>query len=103
MIIAVPEFGSNKPLVTGLEWEDPLHVNRISGTEHRRLSLILTQIAVLINKRKLVLRPYFQDYELVRRKMCYLFSTLKLVKSIVLFFLFSRLHIFGSFLVLYCR
>ncbi|XP_012253830.2 uncharacterized protein LOC105684778 [Athalia rosae] len=64
---SVPEFGNNKPLVTGLEWEDPLHVNRLSGTEHRRLSLIITQIAVLINKRKLVLRPYFQDYELVAK------------------------------------
>lgn len=53
--------------MTGLEWEDPEHVNRISATEHRKLCLILTQIAVLVNKRKLVLRPYFQDYELVRK------------------------------------
>lgn len=50
-----------------MEWEDPEHVNRISATEHRKLCLILTQIAVLVNKRKLVLRPYFQDYELVRK------------------------------------
>ncbi|XP_046608856.1 uncharacterized protein LOC124299634 [Neodiprion virginianus] len=64
---SVPEFGKNKSLVTGLEWEDPLHVNRLSHTEHRRLSLIITQIAVLINKRKLILRPYFQDYELVSK------------------------------------
>lgn len=63
---AVPDFSKNKPLVTGLEWEDPLHVNVLSATELRRLCLIITQIAVLINKRKLVLRPYFQDYELVR-------------------------------------
>ena len=52
-----------------MEWENPEHVNRISATEHRKLCLILTQIAVLVNKRKLVLRPYFQDYELVRKKI----------------------------------
>ncbi|XP_017798938.1 PREDICTED: uncharacterized protein LOC108579823 [Habropoda laboriosa] len=61
----VPEFDKNKPLVTGLEWEDPEHINRISASEHRRLCLILTQIAILVNKRRLVLRPYFQDYELI--------------------------------------
>lgn len=64
--LTVPEFNKNKPLVTGLEWEDPEHVNQLSAPEQRRLCLVLTQIAVLINKRKLVLRPYFQDYELVR-------------------------------------
>ncbi|XP_043520481.1 uncharacterized protein LOC122534172 isoform X2 [Frieseomelitta varia] len=64
---SVPEFDKNEPLVTGLEWEDPEHVNRISATEHRKLCLILTQIAVLVNKRKLVLRPYFQDYELIAK------------------------------------
>ncbi|CAL7935870.1 unnamed protein product [Xylocopa violacea] len=62
-----PEFDKNKPLVTGLEWEDPDHVNRISPSEHRRLCLILTQIAVLVNKRRLILRPYFQDYELIAK------------------------------------
>ncbi|KAK9310506.1 hypothetical protein QLX08_000247 [Tetragonisca angustula] len=64
---SAPEFDKNEPLVTGLEWEDPEHVNRISATEHRKLCLILTQIAVLVNKRKLVLRPYFQDYELIAK------------------------------------
>ncbi|XP_043281125.1 uncharacterized protein [Venturia canescens] len=63
----VPEFGDSKPLVTGLEWEDPLHVNRISATEHRKLNIIITKIAVLLNKRNMVLRPYFQDYELVSK------------------------------------
>ncbi|XP_057325404.1 uncharacterized protein LOC130667663 [Microplitis mediator] len=61
-----PEF-SSKPTITGLEWEDPLHVNRISKTELRKLNLIITQIAVNINKRNLILRPYFQDYELVAK------------------------------------
>ncbi|XP_012283315.1 uncharacterized protein LOC105701272 [Orussus abietinus] len=64
---SVPEFGRNKPLVTGLEREDPLHVNRLSTTEHRKLSLIITQIAILANKRKIVLKPYFQDYELIAK------------------------------------
>lgn len=65
IILVVPDFGKNKTLVTGLEWEDPLHVNVLSGTETRKLNLVITQIAVLVSKRKLVLRPYFQDYELV--------------------------------------
>lgn len=65
MFSAVPNFGKNKPLMTGLEWEDPLHVNVLSCTETRKLNLIITQIAVLVNKRKIALRPYFQDYELV--------------------------------------
>lgn len=65
MFSAVPNFGKNKPLITGLEWEDPLHVNVLSCTETRKLNLIITQIAVLVNKRKIALRPYFQDYELV--------------------------------------
>ncbi|XP_033317224.1 uncharacterized protein LOC117214955 isoform X1 [Bombus bifarius] len=64
---SAPEFDKSEPLVTGLEWEDPEHVNRISATEHRKLCLVLTQIAVLINKRRLVLRPYFQDYELIAK------------------------------------
>ncbi|XP_015588421.1 uncharacterized protein LOC107264555 [Cephus cinctus] len=64
---SVPDFGKNKPLTTGLEWEDPLHVNRLSTTEHRKLDIIITKIAVLINKRKLVLRPYFQDYEIIAK------------------------------------
>ncbi|XP_053995712.1 uncharacterized protein LOC128885623 [Hylaeus anthracinus] len=64
---SVPEFDKNKPSVTGLEWEDPEHVNRLSPTEYRKLCLIVTQIAILVNKRRLVLRPYFQDYELIAK------------------------------------
>ncbi|XP_076637045.1 uncharacterized protein LOC143349586 [Colletes latitarsis] len=66
---SVPRFDKNKPLVTGLEWEDPEHVNRLSATEYRKLCLIVTQIAILINKRRLVLRPYFQDYELIAKNV----------------------------------
>lgn len=64
--MAVPDFGKNKPLVTGLECEDPMQVNVLSGTETRKLNLIITQIAILVNNRKIILQPYFQDYELVR-------------------------------------
>ncbi|XP_034184983.2 uncharacterized protein LOC117606539 isoform X1 [Osmia lignaria lignaria] len=64
---SVPEFDKNKPLVTGLEWEDPEHVNRLSPAEYRKLCLILSQIAVIVNKRRLILRPYFQDYELIAK------------------------------------
>lgn len=64
----VPQFSNNPPLVTGLEWEDPLHVNRLSISEERRLNILLTKIAALVNFRKIILRPYFQDYELVNIK-----------------------------------
>ncbi|CAH1119695.1 unnamed protein product [Phaedon cochleariae] len=64
---SVPQFSDNVPLVTGLEWEDPLHTNRLSISEERRLSVLLTKIASLVNMRKLILRPYFQDYELVSK------------------------------------
>lgn len=63
----VPDFTKNEPIVTGLEWEDPLQVNRLSVTEERRLSLLITKIATVVNMKKLVLRPYFQDYELVQQ------------------------------------
>nr|XP_023016992.1 uncharacterized protein LOC111506210 [Leptinotarsa decemlineata] len=63
---SVPKFSENAPLVSGLEWEDPLHTNRLSISEERRLSVLLTKIASLVNMRKIILRPYFQDYELVR-------------------------------------
>nr|XP_031846381.1 uncharacterized protein LOC116432948 [Nomia melanderi] len=63
----VPEFDKNKALITGLEWEDPEHVNRLSATEYRKLCLIITQIAIFVSKRRLVLRPYFQDYELIAK------------------------------------
>lgn len=64
-LILVPDMGKNENLVTGLEWEDPLHVNSLSQSEERRLTLLITKIAALVNMRRLVLRPYFQDYELV--------------------------------------
>lgn len=64
---SVPDFAKNAPLITGLEWEDPLHMNRLSVSEERRLSLLIAKIASLVNMRKLVLRPYFQDYELVAK------------------------------------
>ncbi|XP_070165049.1 uncharacterized protein [Polyergus mexicanus] len=60
----IPNFGKNKSLVTGLEWEDPLHVNVLSCMETRKLNLLIARIAVLVNKRKILLWPYFQDYEL---------------------------------------
>ncbi|XP_018562489.1 uncharacterized protein LOC108904422 [Anoplophora glabripennis] len=64
---SVPDFDKNPCLTTGLEWEDPMHANRLSATEERRLSLLITKIASLVNIRKLILRPYFQDYELVAK------------------------------------
>lgn len=61
----MPQFGENKPIVTGLEWDDPMHVNRLSISEERRLNILLTKIASVVNMKKMILRPYFQDYELV--------------------------------------
>lgn len=55
----------NQPLVSGIEWEDPMQVNRLSMSEERKLNLLLTKIATVVNMRRLVMRPYFQDYELV--------------------------------------
>ncbi|KAK4881782.1 hypothetical protein RN001_005101 [Aquatica leii] len=64
---SIPDFAKNANLVTGLEWEDPLQCNRLSMTEERRLNLLITKIAVQVNMKKLVLKPYFQDYELVSK------------------------------------
>lgn len=55
--------------MTGLEWEDPLHRNRLSTTENRRLCVLLMKIAHSVRLRELVLRPYFQDYELVAKNV----------------------------------
>lgn len=66
VFVLVPDMSKNEPLVTGLEWEDPMHVNVLSQREERRLKLLIAKIAALVNMRRLVLRPYFQDYELVR-------------------------------------
>lgn len=54
----------NQALVSGLEWEDPMQVNRLSMSEERKLNLLLTKIATVVNMRRLVMRPFFQDYEL---------------------------------------
>lgn len=75
-------MAKNKNWVSGLEWEDPLHVNRLSESEERRVKLLITKIAALVNMRRLVLRPYFQDYELV---MLLIFS-----------FIYSRYFILNS-------
>lgn len=60
----------NADLVTGLEWEDPLNTNRLSISENRRLTILLTKIAHTVRLRDVVFQPYFQDYELV----CFMFS-----------------------------
>ncbi|CAH0558988.1 unnamed protein product [Brassicogethes aeneus] len=64
---SIPDFAQNAPVVNGLEWEDPLHVNRLSISEERRLNILITKIASIVNMRKLILRPFFQDYELVAK------------------------------------
>ncbi|TDG51444.1 hypothetical protein AWZ03_002239 [Drosophila navojoa] len=54
---------ADKELATGLEWNDPWHLNVIVQPEERRkLCLILFKIA---KETHLPLMPYFQDYELV--------------------------------------
>lgn len=65
--IAVADNTANPDLVTGLEWEDPLHKNRLSDSENRRLCVLLMKIAQSVRLREIVLRPYFQDYELVAK------------------------------------
>lgn len=60
-----PHPSGNSDLVTGLEWEDQLATNRLSNSENRRLTILLTKIAHSVRLRDIVLRPYFQDYELV--------------------------------------
>lgn len=60
-----PQMPDNSDLVTGLEWEDHLAKNRLSNSENRRLRILLTKIAHSVRLRDVVLRPYFQDYELV--------------------------------------
>ncbi|XP_045460656.1 uncharacterized protein LOC123671052 [Harmonia axyridis] len=64
---SVPDFMKNQPLVSGIEWEDPMQVNRLSMSEERKLNLLLTKIATVVNMRRLVMRPYFQDYELIAK------------------------------------
>ena len=66
LLFIVPDLFKNERLVTGLEWEKPFQVNGLSFSEERRLKILLAKIATLVNLRRLVLRPYFQDYELVK-------------------------------------
>ncbi|KAH8381954.1 hypothetical protein KR009_001125 [Drosophila setifemur] len=54
-------------LATGLEWNDPWHINVIPHPEDRRkLCLILLKIAQEIH---IPLMPYFQDYELIAQNV----------------------------------
>ncbi|OXU19976.1 hypothetical protein TSAR_003806 [Trichomalopsis sarcophagae] len=62
-----PQFESNFPFTTGQEWEDALQTNCLSLSEQRRLEIILSKIASIVNWRKHVLKPYFQDYELISK------------------------------------
>ncbi|KAK0079021.1 hypothetical protein PV325_001848 [Microctonus aethiopoides] len=64
----VPKFQS-KNFITELKWEDPLVVNPLSPAELKKFNLIIIQIAMRVNRRKMILRPYFQDYELIAKNM----------------------------------
>lgn len=64
---SIPVFVDNEPLVNGLEWEDPMHTNRLSNSEERRLCVVIRQICLIIKLRRLLLSPYFHDYELVAK------------------------------------
>ncbi|XP_046666960.1 uncharacterized protein LOC124358706 [Homalodisca vitripennis] len=63
----VPDMTKYSNLVSGLEWEDPYHVNSLSVPEERRIMLLLTKIATLVKARDLVLLPHFQDYEIIAK------------------------------------
>jgi hypothetical protein len=62
---AATNVKKNFSWISGLEWEDALHTNCLSLSEERKLKIIITKIASYVNRRKMLLRPYFQDYELV--------------------------------------
>ncbi|EDW67374.1 uncharacterized protein [Drosophila virilis] len=58
---------ADKELASGLEWNDPYHLNLIPQPEDRRkLCLILFKIA---KETHLPLMPYFQDYELISQNV----------------------------------
>lgn len=59
------EHARNVNLISGLEWEDPMHTNNLSDSERRRLCVLLTKIAQTVRLRDVVLMPFFQDYEMV--------------------------------------
>lgn len=47
--------------------EDSKCCNQLSPSEERRLSVLLTKIASMVNIRRLILTPYFQDYQLISK------------------------------------
>lgn len=53
----------DKEFVSGLEWEDPMHINHLTPFEHRHANMILTKIAHSCRLRDIEFEPYFQDYE----------------------------------------
>ncbi|CAD7090435.1 unnamed protein product [Hermetia illucens] len=61
------EHARNMNLISGLEWEDPMHTNNLSDSERRRLCVLLTKIAQTVRLRDVVLMPFFQDYEMVAK------------------------------------
>ncbi|XP_075225203.1 uncharacterized protein LOC142326511 [Lycorma delicatula] len=61
------DLSRNPPLTSGLEWDFPYHVNVLSVSEERRLRVLLTKLATTVSARRLLLRPYFQDYELIAK------------------------------------
>lgn len=62
-VICSTENPREKEFVTGLEWEDPMHINVLTPPEHRQITMILTKIANSVRIREIVMKPYFQDYE----------------------------------------
>lgn len=65
-----PQFEDNhenKEFITGLEWEDPMHINVLNQLEHRKVNLILTKIAHTCRLRDIIFEPYFQDYEMISK------------------------------------
>lgn len=50
-----------------------MHENSLGPAEERRIDIIMAKIASLVNIRQLILRPFFQDYELVTKKKNYFF------------------------------
>lgn len=57
----------NKQFVTGLEWEDPMHINVLSKFEHRQVNMILTKIAHVCRLKDIIFEPYFLDYEMMSK------------------------------------
>ncbi|XP_049792835.1 uncharacterized protein LOC126202556 [Schistocerca nitens] len=47
------------------QWADAQHVRELSQCEERRLCMLLRKLAAAVAARRLILRPYFYDYELV--------------------------------------